>query len=249
MIEPDKRNAIYQMHLAGMSARQISQRMGVSRSTVKILIGQQGQMPQIARKDRIDVDPDLLRRLYEECGGWKQRIHERLVEEEKIAISYPTLTRLLRKLGIGRERNVRCDAVPDEPGLEMQHDTTVYTVPLGGQRTKLIASLVYLRYSKRRYLKFYRVFHRFAMKCFLHEALMFWGYAPKQCVIDNTNLARWLGSGARAVIAPEMVSFGKQYGFSFLCHELGHCNRKENTSRYTSLATRRATFHWRPSIG
>jgi len=205
--------------------------MEISRGTVKSVVQQQGKVPTIARKDRIHVDPDLLRRLYEECGGWKQRVHERLVEEEKIAISYPTLTRLLRKLEIGRERPVRCDSVPDEPGLEMQHDTTVYTLPLGGQRTKLTASVVYLRYSKRRYLKFYRVFHRFAMKCFLHEALMFWGYSPKQCVIDNTSLARWRGTGRRAVIVPEMVSFGKQYGFVFRCHELGHCNRKAGNER------------------
>ena len=27
------------------------------------------------------------------------------------------------------------------------------------------------------------MFNRFAMKCFLHEALMFWGYAAKQCLV------------------------------------------------------------------
>lgn len=188
MIELDKRNAMYQMHQAGMSLREISRRMQVSRHSVATVIRQQGKMPRIERKDRIQIDPDLLRRLHEECGGWKQRVHERLVEEHQIQISYPTLTRLLRKLDVGNRRNVRCDRVPDEPGLEMQHDTSVYQVTLGGQRTKLIASSLYLRYSKRRYLKFYRVFNRFSMKCFLHEVLMFWGCAPKQCVIDNTNL-------------------------------------------------------------
>ena len=54
----------------------------------------------------------------------------------------------------------------------------------------IVASVLYLRYSKRRYLKVYRTFNRFAMKCFLHEALMYWGYAAGQCIIDNTNLAR-----------------------------------------------------------
>ncbi len=38
MIELEKRKAIYQMHLAGMSAREISERMGVSRGTVKGVI-------------------------------------------------------------------------------------------------------------------------------------------------------------------------------------------------------------------
>ena len=58
------------------------------------------------------------------------------------------------------------------------------------------------------------MFNRFAMKCFLHEALMFWGYAAKQCIIDNTNLARLRGSGKQAVIVPEMASFAERYGFT-----------------------------------
>ena len=78
--------------------------------------------------------------------------YEKLLEEEGIQVGYSTLTRLLRDLGLSHPRLVRCDRVPDEPGAEMQHDTTVYQVKLDGQRTKLIASLLYLRYSKRRTL-------------------------------------------------------------------------------------------------
>jgi hypothetical protein len=80
-------------------------------------------------------------------------------------------------------------------------------------------------------LKFYRAFNRFAMKCFLHEALMFWGYAAKQCIIDNTNLARLRGSGKQAVIVPEMASFAERYGFTFLCHAIRHPNRKAGEER------------------
>lgn len=90
----------------------------------------------------------------------------------------------------------------------------------------VIASLLYLRYSKRRYLKFYRAFNRFKMKCFFHEALMFWQYSARICVIDNTNLARLKGIGKNAVMVPEMAEFGKRYGFAFLCHEKNHPNRK-----------------------
>jgi hypothetical protein len=158
-------------------------------------------------------------------------VHEKLAEEEGVAIPYQTLTRKLRALGIGKPGNKRCSRVPDEPGVEMQHDTTVYRVDLGGQRTRVIASLMYLRYSKRRYLKFYRAFNRFKMKCFFHEALMFWGYAAGDCIIDNTNLARLSGTGAKAIIDPEMESFGKQYRFRFRCHEIGHANRKAGEER------------------
>jgi hypothetical protein len=121
--------------------------------------------------------------------------------------------------------------VPDEPGLEMQHDTTVYQVELAGRRTKLVASLIYLRYSKRRYLKFYRAFDRFKMKCFFHQALMFWGYSARQCIIDNTNLARLRGTGSQALIVPEMEAFAREYGFFFRCHALKHPNRKAGEER------------------
>jgi len=175
MVDPDVRNAIYQLHLAGVSLQEISRQFQVSRNTVRAIIGQRGAVPRTVRKDKIHVDSELLARLYRECGGWLQRVHERLVEEEKVPLSYPTLTRRVRELGLGKPLTTRCEHVPDEPGLEMQHDTTLYQVKLAGQPTRVVASLLYLRYSKRRYLKFYRACNRFAMKCFLHEALMFWG--------------------------------------------------------------------------
>src|SRR5215472_1655707 len=106
-------------------------------------------------------------------------------------------------------------------GAEMQHDTSPYRIRLGDTPTKLIASLLYLRYSKRRYLKFFRAFNRFCMKCFLHQALMFWEYAAPICIIDNTNLARLKGTGRKAVIVPEMAAFAQAHGFRFVCHEKG----------------------------
>ncbi len=231
MLDPDMRNTIYQMHEHGISFREIARLFQISRNTVRKVIRQGQNTPRDPRRDRIHVDPELLQRLYRECEGWAQRIHERLTEEEHIAIGYSTLTRLLREQGYGQQANPRCDQVPDEPGLEMQHDTSPYRIPVGGKLRKLIASVLYLRYAKRRYLMFYSVFNRFKMKSFFHEALRFWGYAAGRCIIDNTNLARLRGSGAKAVIVPEMQAFGRQYGFEFICHEIGHANRKAGEER------------------
>ncbi len=231
MIDPEMRSAVFQLHQKGMSLREISRRLHVSRHAVRTIVRQQGKITRKERKDKIQIAPELIERLYHECDGWIQRIHEKLVEEEQIEVGYSTLTRMLGKLGLGRDRPARCDRVPDEPGAEMQHDTTIYQVKLSGQRTKLIASLLYLRYSKRRYLKLYRVFSRFVMKCFLHEALMFWGCAARQCIIDNTNLARLRGAGKRAAIVPEMNAFSRRYGFPFVCHAIDHPNRKAGKER------------------
>jgi transposase len=230
MIEADRRKAIYLLHQDGMGERQISRQLGVSRNTVRVIIAQKGAMPEICREKQ-HIDEALLRRLYDECDGYAQRVHEKLTEEEGVEVTYPTLTRRLRELGISKPAKARCDRVADEPGAEMQHDTTTYWIKLADKGVRLTASLLYLRYSKRRYLKFYRSFNRFKMKCFLHEALMFWGYAAHKCIIDNTNLARLRGTGAGAVIVPEMEAFAKQYGTRFQCHAIGHANRKAGEER------------------
>jgi transposase len=233
MIDPDRRSAIYQLHQTGVPLREISRLFSISRNTVRGIIQRQGAIPDVVRKDKIQIDPELLQRVYQECEGFVERVHEKLIEEEGIEVSYPTLTRIVREMGLSRRRRqkARCDRVPDEPGAEMQHDTSDYHIGMAGCRTKVIASLIYLRYSKLRYLKFYRVFNRFAMKCFLHEALMFWGYAAKSCIIDNTNLARLRGTGKHAIMVPEMATFAERYGFQFHCHEVGHSDRKAGNER------------------
>lgn len=231
MIDQEKRKAVYSLHKEGMSLRGISLQLKVSRNTVRDIIKQEGAAPKSTRKDKRLVDAELLTRLYAECEGWIQRVHEKLMEEEKIQVGYSTLTRLIRDLGLGQPDSLRCNRVPDEPGAEMQHDTSPYVLKIGGKQTRVVGSLLYFRYSKRRYLKFYRTFDRFKMKCFFHAALTFFSCTAPVCIIDNTNLARLRGTGKNAVIVPEMEQFARQYGFRFVCHEVGHCNRKAGNER------------------
>jgi transposase len=169
MIDAEKRKAVFLLHQEGIGRNEIARQLRISPNTVRVIVEQKGEMPHRRRKDKIQIDRQLMERLYGECDGYAQRVHEKLVEEEHIQIRYSTLTRLLRELGMSRSPESRCERVPDEPGAEMQHDTTRYSVLLGGAGAMLVASLLYLRYSKRRYLRFYRVFNRFRMKCFFHE--------------------------------------------------------------------------------
>ena len=231
MITADKRKAVFLLHQEGVSRRAIARQLRISRNAVRRIIAQSGQMPPPIRPPRFVLDADLLRRLHQECGGYAQRMLEKLREEHRLAVKYSTLTRHLRDLGISGPVQERCQRVPDEPGAEMQHDTSPFLVKVGGQWLRLQASLLYLRYSKRRYLQFYPVFDRFHMKCFLHLALMHWGYAAAVCVIDNTNLARWRGLGADAVMVPEMEVFARDRGFKFLCHAPRHSDRKAGEER------------------
>jgi transposase len=231
MITADKRKAVFLLHQEGMPIREISRGLKLSRNAVRRIIAQAGQMPRLARVPVLVIDTDLLRQLHQECHGYAQRMAEKLREEHGIAIKYSTLTRRLRELGIGTPVNLRCERVPDQPGAEMQHDTSPFTLRVGSVWLRLQASLLYLRYSKRRHLQFYPVFDRFHMKCFLHLSLTHWGYAPRICVIDNTNLARLRGLGSNAVIVPEMEAFAKAYGFVFHCHAPKHPDRKAGEER------------------
>lgn len=235
MIPQEKRAAIYNLHKEGMSIREISRCLNVNRRTVKRIIAQNGGMPVTPRADKIALDGELLRSLYKKCDGYIQRVYEILNEEHKIRIAYSTVSEKIRELELSKPFKRRFSRVPDEPGAEMQHDTSEYTIEIGGKKTRVIGSVLYYRYSKIRYLKFYRSFNRFKMKCFFHEALTFWNYAAARCIIDNTNLARFRGSGKNAVIVAEMEQFAQTYGFVFVCHEINHCNRKagEERSFYT----------------
>lgn len=168
MIAAHQRKAVFLLHQEGMGVRELSRRLGLSRKAVRRIIATKGELPPRTRREKHALDPELLRRLYDECSGWIQRVHEKLAEEHQVKVPYPTLTRTLRALGISTPREQRCARVPDEPGAEMQHDTSPYPILVGNRRVRLIASLLYLRYSKRRYLKFYRVFNRFK-----------WNAAPK----------------------------------------------------------------------
>jgi len=231
MIDPQKRKVVYYLSTQGMPIRAIARNLGIDKNTVRTIVSQKGEPPVTKRSDKIELSPELLTRLHRECSGYAKRVHEKLTEEHDVGIGYSTLTGIIRELSLGKAIKRRCDQVEDQPGAEMQHDTSDYKVKLGGTPVKLIGSLLYFRYSKIRYLKFYPFFNRFMMKCFFHEALMHWGYSAPVCIIDNTSLARLRGTGKNAVIVPEMVEFSKSYAFCFVCHEKGHANRKAGNER------------------
>src|SRR5688572_29525270 len=141
MIDPEKRKAVLLLHQQGMSMREIARRLAVGRNAVRSIIKAPDIAPTVTRKDKIEIDGELINKLYIKCDGWTQRIHEIIVEEMKIPIGYSTLTRMIRELGLGQEKTERCHRVADQPGVEMQHDTSLYRLQIGNQQIRLIGSL------------------------------------------------------------------------------------------------------------
>ena len=231
MISSDDRKTVINLHEKGIRRKHIARLVGIDIKSVRKIIDTGGHVQRQARKDKIDVAEELLRSLYADCKGYMQRMHEILTEEHNLSLSYSTLRRLLLQYGIGVTQPQRSGHVPDVPGEEMQHDTSEHWLEINGKKTKLICSGLYLRYSKMRYIKYYRRFNRFTMKCFMDEALRFWGYSARRCIIDNTSLAIDYGSGSNAVFSNEMVVFARNYGFEWYAHAIGHANRKAGKER------------------
>jgi len=231
MIEKDIQQTVKTLYERGKKKKEIARLLCLDPGTVRKIIANDGEIKRITREDKKEIDKGMLEELYKNCNGYAERMYEILTEEYGKDIGYSTLTRLLRENGIGFKQDSRCAHVDDVPGEEMQHDTAVYIITVGTQKMKVICSGLYFRYSKIRYIKFYARFNRFTMKCFIHEALSYWKYACKKCIIDNTNLAVLYGTGKNAVIHPEMIVFARKYGFEWIAHEKGHANRKAGKER------------------
>lgn len=231
MIAPDKRDAIFTLYEAGNTKRQIARMVKVDIKTVRKALAGGPENTPVSNKRKILIDEEMLRKEYQFCNGYLERMHERLTENYGVSIGYSTLTQRVRELGLGQKSSQRAAHVPDVPGEEMQYDTSPFDVKLNGKKVRIICFGLYYRYSKIRYIKFYFSDNRFNMKCFLDEALRYWGYCAVICIIDNTCLAVWYGTGADAVFHPEMNHFGQNYGFSWKAHALGHANRKAGKER------------------
>lgn len=233
MLDQELQKAIYRFNEEGLSIRQISRTLHISRNTVRRVISSKGSMPIRFRSNQFDINQELVQKLFKRCSGKSQRIYEILNEEYGIKIGYSTVARIVQESGLRISKNKRFEDGQkySEPGSEIQHDTSPYRVKIGGTTVRVTASLLYFRYSKQRYLKFYRSFDRFRMKTFFYEALTHFGFTCSKCVIDNTNLAVLRGTGGNAVFVPEMVHFAKRFGFEWLAHEQGHSNRKAGEER------------------
>ena len=70
------------------------------------------------------------------------------------------------------------------------------------------------------------------MRCFFYEALKYLGYVPRNCIIDNTNLAVTSGtSGRDAIFVSEMLALSNMFGFNWKAHEIKHSDRKAGVER------------------
>lgn len=177
MIDAKTRELVWVLHHdKGYGKKAIARMMNLDPKTVRTIIQNEGKAVGSKPKARIELNPDLISRVYQDCDRYGQRTWEVLTEQYGLKISYPTLMRRLEELGLSPSYEKKKPSVDAErfyvkPGEEFQHDTSPFQVPIGGKRQKVTAAALYFRFSKIRYIRFYYSFDRFAMKCFFFEAL------------------------------------------------------------------------------
>jgi len=174
---------------------------------------------------------ESLRELHACCRGNIVRMREEMQSRHDVAVAYTTLTRFCRQRGIGLEEKLAAGRIVTDPGVEMQHDTSPYTIVIGGKAVKRQCASLVLGYSRRLFIRFYDKFDRFHCKIFLTEAFQAMGGTCRRCVIDNSHVVIACGTGTRAQVSSEMEAFENRFGFKFLAHELGHADRSGKVER------------------
>ena len=231
MLELETRTAILRLHAEGHGARTIARALRVSRNAVrKVVRSGEAEVPLLDRTT--DLDPHLVRvrALHVDCAGNLVRVHEELAREG-VAVAYSTLTAFCRRHHISAAVPQAVGRYEFAPGEEMQHDTSPHDVCIDGRRRRVQCASLVLGYSRMIYAQVYMRFTRFECRCFLSEALQYFGGAARRCTVDNTSVIRVRGTGANMEPAPMMAAFSERFGFEFKAYELGNKNRNARVER------------------
>lgn len=223
------RQTIITLHQSGKSYRHISQLLNVSRNTVRKVIAEGVDLPKVNHDISSNDLLSIIKILFERVGGNMVRVQEILKSDYNEEVAYSTLTRIAR-LHL-RESPKRFGEYIFEPGEEMQHDTSPHRIKLGGNIIKAQCAALVFAFSRKLFFQYYPRFTRFEAKSFLLAALDYMGGSCKRCVIDNTSVMLASGSGANAVFSPEMINFGRMFGFVWMAHAVGNPNRKGRIER------------------
>lgn len=86
MIDANRRKAVRALHEEGMSLREIARRLHIGRGTPRRIVENPDEAVPRPRKRKVELDEDLLRKLYADCEGFIERIREKLAEEYNIPV-------------------------------------------------------------------------------------------------------------------------------------------------------------------
>lgn len=231
MLDLYTRTAILRLSKEGLGSIKIAKTLGLSRNAVrKVIRSGEVEVPGLERDELLTGSLELVRTLYDDCGGNLVRVGEKLADAG-IEVGYSILTSFCRRHEIGTTPKQAFGTYCFGPGEEMQHDTSPHTVPIAGKMTSLQCASLVMCYSRDLYAQAYRRWSRFECRMFLSEGIVHFGGAAQRCVVDNLTVIIAHGLGREAVAAPEMQALATRFGFTFMAHEPGDKNRSGRVER------------------
>jgi transposase len=218
------------MNQAGQSIRKISRILKMSRKTIRRILS--GSAPtEVKKPSRYESLAPLVCELFNRFAGNAVSVQNELAHVYGYQLPYTSLTHMVRSLKLRPDKIQRSGSFSYPPGREAQHDTSPHRVSIAGKIVKAQCASLVLANSRLLFFQYYPRFTRFEAKIFLTAALAYLDAVPQICVIDNTSVLVAAGSGADAIIAPEMEAFGAIYGMRFVAHAIGHADRSALVER------------------
>lgn len=231
MLSAQQRMAILELAAQGVSRREISRALKVSRGSVRrVLRSRSKEPPPIERTEKAEAHRQEIEDLHRDCKGNLARVHEELRGRE-IEISYPALTAFCRRHEIGTKPKVPAGRYEFDPGKELQHDTSPHRAVIGERKRDLQTAGASLCHSGMLFFQCFPSFSRFECKVILTQAFEYYQGVPEIVMIDNTHVIVLRGTGADMIPVPEAVAFGERWGFEFRAHEKGDANRSARVER------------------
>lgn len=231
MLKTSTRATILELTHKGVAKRRIAQLLKLSRHTVReVIASDTSEPPKILRQQKAEPYRDQILQLYRTCQGNLVRVHEELLAQGA-QLSYAALTGFCRRHQLGKPPKPPAGRYLFEPGQEIQHDTSLHPVQIGGSPRRVQTASAVLAYSRMMYFQCYPRFRRLECKSFLTQALGYFQGAPQQVMIDNTHVVVLRGTGREMIPVPEMEAFAQRYGFRFQAHAVGDANRSARVER------------------
>ncbi|RPJ15015.1 MAG: IS21 family transposase [Deltaproteobacteria bacterium] len=231
MIDPSKEELIRELARNGSSQRKIAELLKISRNTVQRVLDSPATRPAPKRESRYADHLPIIKDLLQQCRGNLVRVQEELVTRHQLEIPYQSLSWLVRDHQLRQPAVKRAGQYSFAPGEELQHDTSPHRLTVDGKVVTGQCAALVLAYSRRLFIQYFPRFTRFECRVFLAEGLDYMGGSCPRCVIDNTSVIVCRGSGAEAVMAPEMEMFGRIYAMEFVAHRVKNPDRKARVER------------------
>ncbi|HWR88575.1 MAG TPA: hypothetical protein VN277_09165, partial [Acidiferrobacterales bacterium] len=146
------REAVRTLQTQGLSLREISRALKLSRNTVRRIL--RAPLPAADEAAHYGVTLSYLKSAFERAQGNVVRVQQLLAAEYDLSVSYSTLTRWVREAGL-RSPPARAGEYSFGPGEEMQHDTSPHRVRLAEKNVTAQCAGLVLAYSRRLFIQYY----------------------------------------------------------------------------------------------